>query len=60
MYRIVGAGVGAAGPLVAEATEVTSFAKRAEILLYVGSDEITLLTLLTNELVSVTPWLAVI
>ena len=42
--------------LVAEATEEMSRAEMAVTLLYaVGSDEITLLTLLTNALVSLTP-----
>jgi len=47
--------------LVAEATEEMSRAEMAVTLLYaLESDEITLLTLLTNALVSVTPWLAAV
>ena len=45
--------------LVADATEVMSLSLTVDIPLYaVVSDAITLFTLLRNELVSVTPWLA--
>ena len=58
---MVGAGVGGAGPLVAEATDVMSLIETVDTLLYVAeSDEITLLILLTNKLVSVTPALAIV
>jgi len=58
---MVGAGVGGAGPLVAEPTDVMSLVETVDTLLYVAeADKITLLILLTNELVSVTPMLAIV